>query len=114
MGAGKTAIGKRLAAELGLPFHDADHEIEVAADASIAEIFARQGEAYFRAGEKRVIQRLLNGGPVVLATGGGAFMDAETSDPDPRPRHLGVVALPAAGAAAPGAGPAAPPAAQRR
>ncbi len=78
MGAGKTAIGKRLAAALGLPFHDADHEIEVAADASIAEIFARHGEAYFRAGEKRVIQRLLSGGPIVLASGGGAFMDAET------------------------------------
>jgi shikimate kinase/3-dehydroquinate synthase len=78
MGAGKTAIGKRLAALLGLPFHDADHEIERAAGTSIAEIFAKHGEAHFRAGEKRVIQRLLNLGPIVLAPGGGAFMDPET------------------------------------
>jgi shikimate kinase/3-dehydroquinate synthase len=78
MGAGKTAIGKRLAAALGLPFHDADQEIEQAAGVSIAEIFEKHGEAHFRAGEKRVIQRLLGGGPIVLAPGGGAFMDAET------------------------------------
>ncbi len=78
MGAGKTAIGKRLAAQLNLPFFDADHEIEQAAGMSIAEIFEKHGEAAFRAGEKRVIQRLLSGGRIVLAPGGGAFMDAET------------------------------------
>jgi shikimate kinase/3-dehydroquinate synthase len=78
MGAGKTAIGKRLAAQLGLPFFDADQEIERAAGATIAEIFAKHGEAHFRAGEKRVIQRLLANGRIVLATGGGAFMDPET------------------------------------
>jgi shikimate kinase/3-dehydroquinate synthase len=78
MGAGKTAIGKRLAVALGLPFHDADQEIEQAAGGTIAEIFEKHGEAHFRAGEKRVIQRLLSGGPIVLAPGGGAFMDADT------------------------------------
>ena len=78
MGAGKTAIGKRLAAQLGLPFYDADQEIERAAGMSIAEIFRTHGEAYFRAGEKRVIQRLLADGRIVLAPGGGAFMDPET------------------------------------
>jgi shikimate kinase/3-dehydroquinate synthase len=78
MGAGKTAIGKRLGAELGLPFFDADQEIERAAGASIAEIFNKHGEAHFRAGEKRVIERLLSGPPIVLAPGGGAFMDPET------------------------------------
>jgi shikimate kinase/3-dehydroquinate synthase len=78
MGAGKTAIGKRLAAQLGLPFYDADHEIERAAGMSIAEIFQTHGEAHFRAGEKRVIERLLSGERIVLAPGGGAFMDPET------------------------------------
>ncbi len=78
MGAGKTAIGKRLAALLGLPFHDADEEIERAAGMTITEIFKAHGEAAFRAGEKRVIQRLLGKGRIVLATGGGAFMDPET------------------------------------
>lgn len=78
MGAGKTAIGRRLAARFGLPFFDADEEIERAASMTIAEIFARHGEAAFRAGEKRVIQRLLSQGQVVLATGGGAFMDPDT------------------------------------
>jgi shikimate kinase/3-dehydroquinate synthase len=78
MGAGKTAVGKRLATRLGLPFYDADQEIERAAGITVAEIFARHGEAHFRAGEKHVIERLLNLGPVVLAPGGGAFMDPET------------------------------------
>jgi shikimate kinase/3-dehydroquinate synthase len=78
MGSGKSAIGKRLAVELGLPFFDADHEIERAAGATIEEIFQRHGEAHFRAGEKRVIQRLLGDGPIVLAPGGGAFLDPDT------------------------------------
>jgi shikimate kinase len=78
MGAGKSAIGKRLAERLGLDFVDADTEIERAADCTIAEIFERYGEASFRDGERRVIARLVNEGPCVLATGGGAFMDADT------------------------------------
>ena len=80
MGAGKTSIGRRLAARLGLSFVDADDEIEAAAGSSIADIFERHGEASFRDGERRVIARLLNGPPIVLATGGGAFMDAETRE----------------------------------
>lgn len=80
MGAGKTTIGKRLAARLGLDFRDADAEIEKAADRTIPEIFAEKGEAYFRDGERRVIARLLAEGPMVLATGGGAFMRAETRE----------------------------------
>ncbi len=78
MGAGKTSIGRRLALRLGLPFRDADAEIEQAAGCSVAELFARFGEPEFRDGERRVIRRLLAGPPVVLATGGGAFMDPET------------------------------------
>jgi shikimate kinase len=78
MGAGKSSIGKRLAARLGIPFVDADAEIEAAAGMTIAEIFARHGESYFRTGEARVIARLLEGGPQVLATGGGAFMNEDT------------------------------------
>jgi shikimate kinase len=78
MGAGKSAIGKRLAARLGLPFVDADDEIEHAAGCTIGEFFEKYGEAEFRAGERRVIQRLLDGPPHVLATGGGAFMDPQT------------------------------------
>ena len=78
MGAGKSAIGRRLATRLNMPFVDADSEIESAAGCSIGEIFERHGEAAFRDGERRVIARLLEGPPVVLATGGGAFMDETT------------------------------------
>ncbi len=78
MGAGKSSIGRRLAARLEVPFVDADTEIEKAAGMSIADIFGRHGEADFRSGEARVIARLLDGGPKVLATGGGAVMNAET------------------------------------
>lgn len=78
MGAGKSAIGRRLGKRLGLRFVDADKEIEAAAGKTINEIFADHGEAYFRDGERRVIARLLGEGPVVLATGGGAYMNAET------------------------------------
>src|SRR5713226_3533464 len=78
MGVGKSSIGRRLAARLGVPFVDADTEIEKAACMSIADIFARHGEAYFRGGEARVIARLLDGGPQGLATGGGAGMNADT------------------------------------
>jgi shikimate kinase len=78
MGAGKSSVGRRLAARLGIPFVDADIEIEKAAGMTITEIFAAHGEPYFRAGEARVIARLLESGPQVLATGGGAFMNADT------------------------------------
>ena len=78
MGAGKSSVGKRLAQRLGLPFADADGEIESAAGMTIPEIFAQRGEAEFRQGEQRVIARLLDEGPMVLATGGGAFINAET------------------------------------
>jgi len=78
MGSGKSSIGRRLAARLAIPFVDADSEIEEAAGMTIAEIFEAHGEAYFRAGEMRVIARLLDHGPQVLATGGGAFMSKET------------------------------------
>jgi len=78
MGVGKSSIGRRLAARLGVPFVDADSEIEKAAGMNIADIFTRHGEAYFRSGEARVIARLLDGGPQVLATGGGAVMNADT------------------------------------
>jgi shikimate kinase len=78
MGAGKTSVGRRLAEKLGIPFVDADHEIEAAAGKPIKEIFADHGEAYFREGERRVIQRLIGNGAQVLATGGGAYMNDET------------------------------------
>jgi shikimate kinase / 3-dehydroquinate synthase len=80
MGAGKTSVGKRLAAKLGLPFVDADAEIEAGAQLTIPEIFERFGETYFREGERKVIARLLKSGPQVLATGGGAFMNKTTRD----------------------------------
>lgn len=78
MGAGKSTVGRRLAARLAMPFVDADTEIERAAGMSIPEIFESHGEPHFRDGEARVIARLLNGGPVVLATGGGAVMREDT------------------------------------
>lgn len=78
MGAGKSSIGRRLALRLGLPFVDADTEIEAAAGMTIPEIFAAYGEPYFRSGEQRVIARLLDAGPQVLATGGGAFASEST------------------------------------
>ncbi len=80
MGAGKSTIGRRLSARLGLSFLDADIEIEAAAGMSIADIFESRGEPDFRDGEARVIARLLDSGPAVLATGGGAFMRKETRD----------------------------------
>jgi shikimate kinase len=78
MGVGKSSIGRRLASALAMPFKDADTEIEAAAGRSIADIFAQYGEAAFRDGERRVIARLLDEPPHVLATGGGAFDDPET------------------------------------
>jgi shikimate kinase len=78
MGSGKSSIGRRLAARLGLPFVDADTEIEKAAGMTIADIFALRGEPEFRSGEARVIARLLEGGARVLSTGGGAFMNSDT------------------------------------
>jgi shikimate kinase len=78
MGVGKSSIGRRLAARLAIRFVDADTEIEKAAGMSISDIFARHGEADFRSGEARVIARLLEGGPQVLATGGGAFVNEGT------------------------------------
>ena len=78
MGSGKSSIGKRLAARLNLPFVDADTAIEEAAGMTISEMFERFGEAHFRDGERRVIARLIDGTPKVIATGGGAFMNDET------------------------------------
>jgi shikimate kinase len=78
MGAGKSSIGRRLAGRLGIPFIDADTEIESAAGMTIPEIFEKHGEPYFRAGEARVIARLLDNGPQVLATGGGSVIDPQT------------------------------------
>lgn len=78
MGVGKSTVGKRLAQRLGLPFVDADNAIEEAAGMSITDIFAQFGEPYFRDGERRVIQRLIDGTPKVIATGGGAFVNDAT------------------------------------
>ncbi|WP_432769825.1 MAG: shikimate kinase [Sphingopyxis sp.] len=80
MGSGKSTVGRRLAARLGMRFADADDEIEQAAGMTIADIFARFGEAHFRDGERRVIARMLGGPPHVLATGGGAFINDETRE----------------------------------
>lgn len=80
MGCGKSSVGRRLSQALDLSFVDADTEIEAAANLTIPEIFEQHGEPYFRAGEQRVIARLLKSGPQVLATGGGAYMSAETRD----------------------------------
>jgi shikimate kinase len=80
MGAGKTAVGRELAQRLGVPFRDSDAEIERAASMSVSEIFARDGEAFFRDREAEVIARLLQGPPCVLAVGGGAFLRPETRD----------------------------------
>ena len=80
MGAGKSSIGRKLAQRLNLPFVDADAEIERAAGMNISDIFAEHGEPYFRAGEARVIARLLESGPQVLATGGGAFMHPQSRE----------------------------------
>jgi len=77
MGAGKTAVGRALAASLGVPFLDSDAEIALAANMSIAEIFARDGESFFREKERQVIRRLLGARPCVLSTGGGAFLRAD-------------------------------------
>ncbi|GLV29822.1 shikimate kinase [Sphingobium sp. TomTYG75] len=78
MGVGKSTVGRRLAARLGLAFVDADEEIEKAAGMTISEMFERYGEGYFRDGERRVIARLLDDEPKIIATGGGAFMQEET------------------------------------
>jgi shikimate kinase len=78
MGVGKSSVGRRLATVLDLPFRDADHEVEAAAGRTIPEIFAEMGEGAFRDGERRVIARLLDEPPHVLATGGGAFVNPET------------------------------------
>lgn len=78
MGVGKSTVGKKLAESLGSPFVDSDDEIVRAAGLSVQEIFERHGEPEFRRGERRVIERLLNGPPIVLATGGGAYMDPDT------------------------------------
>src|ERR1700744_6272040 len=80
MGAGKSSIGRRVASRLNIPFLDADTEIQKGAGMGIADIFARHGEGDFRSGEARVIARLLDGGPQVLATGGGAVMNTDTRD----------------------------------
>ena len=78
MGVGKTTVGRRLARRLGVPFYDSDEEIETASGRTVAGYFRDHGEADFRAGERRVIERILDGSPMVLATGGGAFIPPET------------------------------------
>ena len=80
MGVGKSSIGRRLAKQIGVPFADSDQEIELAADCTVSELFARYGEQSFRDGERRVVARLVARGPMVLATGGGAFVDPQTRE----------------------------------
>lgn len=80
MGVGKTTVGRRLAKRLGSPFYDSDEEIEKASGRTVAGYFRDHGEADFRAGERRVIERLLDGSPIVLATGGGAFIPEDTRE----------------------------------
>lgn len=80
MGAGKTAVGKAVSVALGVPFLDSDHEIEVAANMSIADIFARDGEAFFRKKESQIIERLLENRCGILSTGGGAFLNASNRE----------------------------------
>ena len=80
MGVGKTTVGRRLAPKLGLAFFDADEEIEKAAGMPVADLFTHHGEESFRRGEAQVIERLLNGPPIILATGGGAPMNSQTRD----------------------------------
>lgn len=80
MGAGKTAVGRTVAETLGVPFCDSDHEIEAAANMTIAEIFERDGEAFFRRKESQVIERLLAGTPGIVSTGGGAFMNPDNRE----------------------------------
>ena len=114
MGAGKSSIGRRLASRLNVPFVDADTEIEKAAGMSIPEIFSAHGEPYFRAGETRVIARLLESGPQVLATGGGAFMNPETRAAIHSQGRFGLAARHHRGAVAPHQAPQRPSAAQGR
>ena len=80
MGAGKTAVGRAMAEILGVPFRDSDQEIEKAANATIAEIFARDGEPFFRDRESEVLTRLASGDPVILSTGGGAYLQGRNRD----------------------------------
>ncbi len=119
MGAGKSTVGRRLASRLGLIFKDADSEIEAAAGLTIPDIFAIYGEPSFRDGEERVISRLLRAGPLVLATGGGAYLREATRGADPGIGHLGLAqgdldVLIAAGAQARQPAPAPPPRIPRR
>ena len=102
MGAGKTSVGRRLAALLDLPFVDADGEIEAGAQMTVPEIFERFGEAYFREGERKVLARLLSEGQKVLATGGGAFMNEATRRQDRSIRRLDLAEARFRGADAPG------------